>query len=588
MTRTGTISTLTTAVALLAFSGATTLAHAGQISEARIRELIKQAADRATGDSGTQQPVSAAIGEARPVVRLTLDEAVKFALDRNLDISVQRLNPEINDIAIASIRSVYHPSLTSTLVSASTTTPSTSTISGTNQAGQAVINGQAVYNGGIAQSIPWGGGSLSVALNNNRNTTTSLNTLYTPRYDTNWSGSYVQPLLRSFRIDSTRQQLEVSKINRDISDVQLRATITNTLSNVRNAYWDYVFAVEAVEVAQQSLDLASKLVQDNQTRVEIGTMAPIDVVQAQSEQATRRQALVTAQSTMRTTELALKRLIVSGTQDPNWAVRIDPTDRPDFIAEPIDIDAAVRRALSERTDLEIARKNIASNDVTVRFLRDQLKPQADLTTSYGLVGLGGTQLVTSGSGVNREVTGRIPGGYADALSTLFNSNYPRWTVQLNFSYPLGLSSQEASVARARVQLNQVQAQMKQIELQVATDVTNAAIEAQNTSEAVEASQAAREFAQKKLEAEQSKFEVGMSTNYFVVQAQRDLSDAQNSELRAILNYRKSLVELDRLQQTTLQNLSVTVINAGGGGGATAATTTRTGGQGGQGGGGGQQ
>src|SRR5204863_7699376 len=115
-------------------------------------------------------------------------------------------------------------------------------------------------------------------------------------------------LLRNLTIDSTRQQLKVTKLNRDISDVQLRATITNTLSNVRSAYWDYVFAVEAVEVAQQSLDLASKLVQDNQTRVEVGTMAPIDVVQAQSEEATRRQALAAAQTTKQTAALALKRL----------------------------------------------------------------------------------------------------------------------------------------------------------------------------------------------------------------------------------------------------------------------------------------
>ena len=115
------------------------------------------------------------------------------------------------------------------------------------------------------------------------------------------------------------------------------------------------------------------------------------------------------------------------------------------------------------------------------------------------------------------------------------------------------------MARARVQLNQVQAQMKQIELQVATDVTNAAINVQSGAERVQAAQAARELAQKTMEAEQSKFEVGMSTNYFVVQAQRDLSDAQNSELRAILNYRKSLVELERLQQTTLQNLNISIV-----------------------------
>ena len=366
-----------------------------------------------------------------------------------------------------------------------------------------------------------------------------------------------------FRIDATRQQLQVTKLNRDISDVQLRATITNILSNVRNAYWDYVYAMQAVEVVRQSLDLANKLVQDNQTRVQVGTMAPIDVVQAQSEAATRQQALVTAQSTKQTTELALKRLIVAGTEDPNWSAAIDPTDRPDFNPQPVDIEAAVRRALSERTDLAVAKKNVEANDVTVKYLTDQTLPQADVVTNYGLVGLGGSQLLTAGTGVNRTVVGALPGGYGDALSSLFRSRYPRWTVTLNFSYPLGLSSQEASVARARVQLNQVNAQLKQMELQIATEVTNAALTSQSNAQAVQAAQAARELSQRKLEAEQSKFEVGMSTNYFVVQAQRDLSDAQNSELRTVLNYRKSLVELERLQQTTLQSLNVTLVSTSG-------------------------
>src|SRR6185295_17961481 len=203
-----------------------------------------------------------------------------------------------------------------------------------------------------------------------------------PAYNTTYSAQYTQPLMRGFKIDGTRQSLVVTKINQEISETQLQASIINTLSNVRNAYWDYVYATQAVDVARQSLDLASKLVQDNQTRVEVGTMAPIDVVQAQSEQATRRQALVAAQSTKRTTELALKRLIVSGTQDPNRAAQIDPTDRPDFRAEPIDIDAAVRRALSERSDLEIAKKTILSNDVTLKYLQDQMRPQADFQATY--------------------------------------------------------------------------------------------------------------------------------------------------------------------------------------------------------------
>ena len=201
-----------------------------------------------------------------------------------------------------------------------------------------------------------------------------------------------------------------------------------------------------------------------------------------------------------------------------------------------------------------------------------MRPQADLTATYGLIGLGGTQLLTTGgNGVNREVIGTIPGGYVDALSTLFRTNYPRWTVQMNFSYPLGVSAQEANVARARVQMNQIQAQTRQIELQVATDVTNAVLTAQSNTERVQAAQSARELAQKQLEAEQSKFEVGMSTNYNVIQSQRDLATAQNNELQAILNYRKSLVEVERLQQTTLQNLNVTVLSATGAAGGAAGT-----------------
>jgi outer membrane protein TolC len=311
-------------------------------------------------------------------------------------------------------------------------------------------------------------------------------------------------------------------------------------------------------------------------------MAPLDVVQAQSQAATARQNLAVAKQAMATGELALKRLIVAGTSDPNWNVRLDPTDRPEFAPTSIDLEAALRRALSERTDLQIAKKDVEMNDVTMKFLLDQLKPQADFVGTFNLVGLGGTELVKDTSAVNSATQTTIPGGYMDALNTMFGRGcpsstssltcFPAWTVAFNISYPLGASAQKANVARARVQLNQFQAQTKQLELQVATDVTNAAVTVQSNQERVQAAQAARELAQKQLEAEQSKFEVGMSTNYNVIQSQRDLATAQTNELQAILNFRKSLVELERLQQTTLTNLGITVLTPGG------AATTTTGGQ----------
>jgi outer membrane protein len=576
MTRNGSIWMLTAALAL---SSLATPAHAEQVSDTRIRELIKQASELVANGQTTappggvvQPPTASASSDTRPVVRLTLDEAVKAALDKNLDIAVQRLNPEISDIAYASIAAIYHPSLTSTIG------PQSSAILPTSQtllsADGSVPNTQTLtVNGGVAQNVPWGGGAFSASLSNFRRSTTINNSLYNPLYQSTWNFAYVQPLLRNFRIDSTRQQLLITKLSRDISDVQLRATITNTLSNVRNAYWDYVFAVQSVDVARQSVALASQLVKDNQTRVEVGTMAPIDVVQAQSQAATQQQLLVTAQGAMRTAELALKRLIVNGTQDPNWNVQIDPTDRPDFRDEPIDIAAAVRRALSERTDIEIAKKNIEQNDITLRFLGDQLKPQVDANVNYGLQGLGGTQFVRQGGVLGAPVSQTIVGGIGDTFNSLFTNAFPTWTAQLVVSYPLGLSTQKANVARARVQVSQVQAQLKQVELQVATDVTNAAINVQSGVERVQASQAAREFAQKTLEAEQSKFEVGMSTNYNVILAQRDLATAQSNELQSVLNYRKSLVELERVQSTTLSNLNITVLSATGG-----ATTARPAGQ----------
>ena len=157
------------------------------------------------------------------------------------------------------------------------------------------------------------------------------------------------------------------------------------------------------------------------------------------------------------------------------------------------------------------------------------------------------------------ITNTVPGGFSDAFNTMFQNDYPTWNVTLNLSYPLGTSAAEANLARARIQVSQVEAQLKQIELQVATEITNQAITIRSNIERVQAAQAARDLAEQQLKAENDKFAVGMSTNYFVINAQNQLATMQNNELQAILNYRKSLVDFDRLQQTTLQNLNITVV-----------------------------
>jgi outer membrane protein len=530
------------AAILLAASGAA----AQQLSEARIAELIAQAKAQAA----SQAPTQASTPQSdRPTINLTLDEALKSALEQNLDISVERLNPQTWDIALAQLRASYAPTVGGTAGNRYTVQLPRDLLAG----GAQVQNSTFTFNGNLSKPMPWYGGTAALTFNNNRavNNGSSLNT-FNPSYQTTFTLGYTQPLLRNFKIDSTRQSLQTTQISRELADVNLKAVITSTLASVKDAYWDYVYTVQAVDVARQSLQLAEKLVEDNQTKVEIGTMAPLDVVTAQSEAATRRQTLAQAEGALRTAELALKRLIVSGTQDRLWSATLNPVDRADFKPEPIDVDAAVRVALEQRTDLIQARRNLESSEISLKYLGNQKLPQLDLVASYGLQGIGGNQLlrtVDPNNPVGGLVTTTIPGGYLDALHILRQANYPSWNVQMTFSYPIGTSTADAQVASAKVRLTQSQAQLRASELSVATEVTNAGLTVQTNLKRVEAAMVARDLAQQRLDAEQAKFEVGMSTNFLVVQAQRDLRDAQNVELRAVLDYRKSLVDFERAQFT---------------------------------------
>lgn len=490
----------------------------------------------------------------RPVIRLTSEEAAARALENNLELSVERLNPQLQDLAIATVKAVYQPTLTSLFSTNSNNPLPTSQLNG----GTQVTNQTGNINAGVSQAIPWFGGNISAGFNNSRTETTSTFATRNPQYQTTAQFNYTQPLLRNFKIDTTRTTLQTTLITREITDITLRTRVITTLANTRNAYWDLVHAIRAVEAARRSLELAEKLVEDNKIRVEVGTLAPMDIVQAEAEAATRRQTLTAAMATRLTTELTLKRLIVASTGDPLWNAEIDPVDQVSIDAKPIDLPSAVTKALEQRTDLQQARKQLDSNDLNIRYLRNQLMPAVDLTVNYSLRGLGGPEYVRGGLGGG--VSQIIPGGYIDALRTMASFDYPTWTVGVNFSYPLGQSSADSAYARSKVQLQQANANLRALELQVATEVTNAFLTVESSRRRLEAADASLVLARRRLDAEQSKFEVGMSTNFFVVQAQRDLLDSEISQLRASLDYRRALVDFDRVQETSA---------SGGGGSVTA-------------------
>ena len=483
---------------------------------------------------------------------IRMEEAVSLALEKNLDIQVAKLEPQSVDFLIAGFTNQFYPVVASTVGQRDLFQLPTRTINGGTRVSQATTT----YNASISQEMKWFGGQYTLAWSNQRIASSDALATRNPLFTTGVTATYVQPILRGFKLDNLRQQLAINLVNREISEESARATVTQTLANVRNAYWDLVFAQSAVDVAQRATELADKLVEDNQARVEVGTLAPLDIVQAQAEAATRRQNLAAAEATAQTAEIALKRFIVSGTDDPIWRQTLRPVDLPSLTPPPADIEGAVRRALSDRTDMINARKGLDTSDINIRYFRNQSLPALDVTASYGAQGLGGPELVRSGSGLDAPVGSILPGSYADALNILRNLDYPNWNFAVTLSYPLFASQATAQHARARLQRNQSMTRIRALEVQIAAEVTNAALTVQSNLKRVEAATAARELALKRLEAEQSRFDVGMTTNFFVVQAQRDLRDAQNTELRALADYRKSLVNFERAQQSP----------AGGGGG----------------------
>jgi outer membrane protein TolC len=495
--------------------------------------------------SGTQASVFA---QAPQVRRLTQDEAVKIALENNLGVQIARFDPLVQDLSIAQARGAWTPSFNTTLQTTSTDTPNNSFLSGAQ--GLKTSDERFNTNVGVSQTLPWGG-NYSVGWDSTRSTTTNIFSNFSPQLRSSLALTYEQPLLRGFRIDSFRQQLLVSEKNREIADVTLRQSVATTTRAVRTAYWDLAFAIASLAVQRQSLDLANQSLRDTRARVEIGTTPPIDVVEAEAEVATREEGVIVAEAQIATAEDTLRALVYDPSMPDFWNIRIEPAELPPFMPLQVNVDQAVRNALDRRTDLQQARKNLEANDVNIRFFQNETLPDVTASVNYGLTGLGGTQFLR-GEGFPGPIVGQSQRSFASVLQDLFANDFPNWTASLNVSYPIGRAQSEAALARARLQYTQTQTQIRNQELQVSTQVREAARQVQTNQRRVETTRASRQLAERRLDAEERKFQAGTSTSFFVFQAQRDLSQARNNELRAVLDYNRSIVDLDTVQEAPLR------------------------------------
>ena len=480
------------------------------------------------------------------VRRLSVDEAVRLAAYNNLGIQITRYDPQIEDLNVAQARAGYTPSLTTSFQSVNRTQPNQSFLSGAVTAS----DDQFFNNTGITAALPWGG-SYDVGWDSSRFQSNNFAATRNPQLRSQIAASFSQPLLRNFRIDGIRQQLRVSQMNREIADVDVREQLTVTSRAVRNAYWNLAFQIASLEVARQSLDLANESLRNTRSRVEIGTTPPIDIVADEAEVAQRREAVIVAEAQIATSEDTLRALVFNPSAPDFWAIRIQPDELPAFKPVTVDLNAIISTALDRRTDLARVRKNLDITDVNIAYQLNQTYPDVTATLGYNAVGVGGREIQRGvgpfGPGTGDPV-GFFDRGYGSVLGDLFRNDYPTWTFSLNVSYPIGRSQQEAALARTRVQRSQTQTQLRNQQLQVETEVRQRARQVQTNQQRVESTRASRELMERRLEAEQRKFAAGTSTNFLVFQAQRDLAQARNNELRAILDDNQSAVDLETVQE----------------------------------------
>jgi outer membrane protein TolC len=369
-----------------------------------------------------------------------------------------------------------------------------------------------------------------------------------------------QPLLSGFGFLPNTRFIRIAKNNREISDVAFRLQVITTVNQIQNIYWDLVNAYENVKVQQDSVALANKTLSDNKKQVEIGTLAPIEVVRAQSVVATNQQSLILAQTTLQLQQLLLKNALSRTLVDPVLAdAEVIPTDTmavPE--QEPVTpTQDLVNQALTHRAELAESRIDLTNRGINTRSAKNALLPTLNLFAYYGGSGQAGDPSPFCKTGCLTQSTG----GYSDTLGQLIDSTATDKGIGLQLNIPLRNRSAQADQVRAELEYRQAQMRMQQQENQIRIEVRQAQFSVQQSRASVEAARAAVELGKQSLDAEQKKYSLGASTTTFVLQNSRDLTDAQSKLVSANSAYEKARVELDRVTGATLDRMGIVMADA---------------------------
>ncbi|HEY2975445.1 MAG TPA: TolC family protein [Pyrinomonadaceae bacterium] len=532
---------------------------------------------------------------------LSLNDAIKRALENNNDIEVARDDVRFAETQLRSLEGIYQPIFSITPQIDKRITPQQSSLGGSGRSGT-TTNTTYSLSPSLNKSFALGGGNYTLSFANSHTDTSSTFSFINPYYSSNLSLTFTQPLLRNRSIDNNRRQIRIQKKRLEQSDADFRLRTIGVISLVQQAYWELVFALRDQQNQLANLNLSRENLRRVEAQIAVGTQAPLARAEVQTELANRESTLLLAVQNVSIAENNLKQLIVKDSGAPEWSAQLTPTDTPKFDTAPVDLNAALKEARENRPELRRLRLQNDINNVDIQYFKNQTHPQIDIQSTLATTGLAGKDVsgaplvgtllpLISGdpnTSANafllqqiRDIQTRamfplatvplVPtlggppadliGGYGKDLSNLFNFKTRNITVGVAIQFPLKNQTAEAELAGARIQKEQLQASTRSQDQLIEVDVRNAAQAVETSRRRVLAAREARANAEMQLEGEQRLYQVGRSTTFLLFQRENALTNARNAELRAETDYNKALADLQRATSTTLRANNVIVDTA---------------------------
>jgi outer membrane protein len=518
-------------------------------------------------------------GRADSLVRagnlyLSLSDAIAMALENNIDLEVSRYGYLTSDSQYRSSQAGGNgvpnldPVLGSNISWGHTTSVNPNTI--VSGGATTVLGSNKVANFNLQQGFITGG-TATLNYNNAISDTNNPGNTYNPNTTANTGLIFTQPLLSGFGLSLNRRFIRIAKNNLRVTDFQFEQQVNTILTTVISTYWNLVSAALAVDVAQQTLEQAQRLLSDNKKQLDIGTMAPLDVLQAQQQVSTSETNLITAQTAVEQFEVNLKSLLSrNGLASPTLAdVHIIATDRITVPAvEPVQpMQDVVSKALDHRPELGQQRLQLENSKISLTGTRNAMLPQLNFVTSLTQPATGGP--VNTFEQFNPQTNSFTPhvgnpdfvGGYGNILSQLFARNTLSYSFAAQLTIPLRNRSAQESYVQAGINLRTQELGLQKEVNQIRMDVQNALIAVKNARARYQSAAEASAVAQQVLDAEQKKYELGASTSYAVVQHQTDLANARQAEVAAVSAYAQAKLQLDQAQGTIIENNNVMIDEA---------------------------